>query len=142
MKKESVEKIISQSNSLMNDVVLGTVGILEGVELVWKLDDLLHERGINQKQLAEMTGMRVGTISNWVNGKQGVGINKVQLLAIMSALRVTSISDIVDIKFPKDLLLKFEKQKAEWILEKEMPLEVKEMYRENLLKSNNLEDKK
>ncbi|MED4619532.1 helix-turn-helix transcriptional regulator [Priestia megaterium] len=137
MKKIKVSDILSGSHSLMNDIVVGTAGNLKDAEIIIKIDDLLKERGVTQKDLAMMTGMRVGTISELVNGK-GISFNKIQLLSIMVALRVTSFSEIFEIRFPEELHKHYEGQSAEWKSDKEMPIEVKEMYRENVLKANNL----
>lgn len=137
MKKMKVADILDSSHSLMNEVVVGTAGILKDAEIVIKLDDLLKERGITQKDLAMMTGMRIGTISEISNGK-GISFNKVQILAIMVALRLTSFSQLFEIRLPNDLLDLYEQQSNEWITEREIPIEVKEMYRENLLKATNL----
>ena len=137
MKKIKVVDILDSSHSLMNEVVVGTAGILGDAEMVIKLDDLLKERGITQKDLAMMTGMRVGTISEISNGK-GISFNKVQILAIMVALRLTSFSQLFEIRLPNDLFDTYEQQSNEWIAEKEIPMEVKEMYKENILKAANL----
>lgn len=137
MKKIKVSEILSGSHRLMNEIVISTATFLEDAELIIKLDDLLKERGITQKELAQMTGMRVGTISDMVNGK-GMSFNKVQILSVMVALRVTKFSDLFEIRLPEDLNEKFIMQSAEWIQDKEMPIEVREMYRENVLKASGL----
>lgn len=133
MKKIKVKAILDRSHSLMNEIVLGTAHYLDDAELIIKIDDLLKDRGITQKDLALMTGMRVGTISDMVNGK-GISFNKVQLLAVMVALRVTDISELFEIRLPDDIKEQFEKEATEWKADKEMPISVKEMYRENILK--------
>lgn len=137
MKRIKVSEILGGSHALMNDIVVGTAGVLEDAEIVIKLDELLKERNITQKDLAMMTGMRVGTISEIANGK-GISFNKVQIISIMVALRLTSFSQIFEIRLPTNLFNEFEQQSREWINEREMPLAVKEMYRENVLKANNL----
>lgn len=137
MKKIKVKDTLEGSHKLMNEIVTGTASLLDEAEIVIKLDDLLKERNITQKDLAMMTGMRVGTISEIANGK-GISFNKVQILAIMVALRLTSFSQLFEIRFPNDLLEKYEQQSSEWLSDKEMPIELKEMYRENVLKQNNL----
>lgn len=137
MKKVKVKDILSGSHSLMNEMVIHTASYLEDAEIVIKLDDLLKERGITQKDLASMTGMRMGTISEIVNGK-GISFNKVQLLSIMVALRITDFGELLEIRLPEDMKKRYNEQSAEWISDKEMPLQVKEMYRENVLKSNKL----
>ncbi|MEH7117246.1 helix-turn-helix transcriptional regulator [Neobacillus vireti] len=134
MKKVKIKSILDGSHSLMNDVVIGTAQYLEDADLIIKIDDLLHERGITQKDLAMMTGMRVGTISEIVNGK-GISFNKVQLTAIMVALRVYNYSDIIEVRLPEDLKEQYDRERKEWIETKEMPISLKEMYRENMMKS-------
>jgi transcriptional regulator with XRE-family HTH domain len=132
MKRIKVKNILDDSHSLMNEVVLKTAGVLSEAELVIKIDELLKERGLTQKDLALMTGMRVGTISEIVNGK-GISFNKIQLLAIMTALRVTDISQIIEIRLPEDLQKQFEEESKEWVESKETPISVKEMYRKNVM---------
>lgn len=138
MKKMKVASMLDVSHKLMNDIVVGTARELGEAEIVIKLDDLLKERNITQKDLAMMTGMRIGTISEISNGK-GISFNKAQILAIMVALRLTSFDQLFEIRLPKDIHDKYAEQSNEWIADREMPIELKEMYRENLLKSNNLQ---
>ncbi|MFJ5770778.1 helix-turn-helix domain-containing protein [Psychrobacillus sp. NPDC093180] len=137
MKKMKVQELLQSGHSLMNNIVMDTAGLLGEAYFTIKIDDLLKERGITQKDLAQMTGMRVGTISELVNGK-GISINKVQLFALMAALRVKSIDDLYEMQFPEDLEMTFEKEQAEWKSTKEMPVAVKEMYKNNVLKSSGL----
>lgn len=137
MKKIKVSEILAGSHSLMNDIVTSTAGYLEDAEIIIKLDELIKERNITQKDLAQMTGMRVGTISDIVNGK-GISFNKVQLLSIMVALRLTSFAQIFEIRLPDDLQTKYENQTTEWLQDREIPIEVKEMYRDNVLKASGL----
>ena len=137
MKKMKVQDLLESGHSLMNNVVMNTAGLLGEAYFAIKIDDLLKERGITQKDLAQMTGMRVGTISDLVNGK-GISINKVQLFAIMAALRVKRIEDLYEMKFPEDLEKTFDEEQSEWKSTKEMPIAVKEMYKENVLKSSGL----
>lgn len=100
MKKIEVDTLIEGGHSMMNDVVMDTARELSGAHFVVKIDELLKERGITQKQLAQMTGMRVGTISDIVNGK-GSSINKAQLFSLMAALKVTRMSDIYEVVLPE-----------------------------------------
>lgn len=137
MKKIKIKDLLQSGHSLMNDVVMETAGYLEEAYFVIYIDDLLKERGITQKDLAQMTGMRVGTISELVNGK-GISINKVQLFAIMTALRVRKMSDIYEVILPEDLDKQFETESNDWVESKDMPISVKEMYKENVLKASGL----
>ncbi|MGG4039007.1 helix-turn-helix domain-containing protein [Heyndrickxia ginsengihumi] len=137
MRKVKAQGILDGSHALMNDVVISTASYLGDAEIVFKIDDLIKERGITQKDLANMTGMRVGTVSELVNGK-GISINKVQLLSIMVALRVTDLSEIIEIRVPTEIKEQYEAEAKEWKETREMPMTVKEMYRKNVLASNQL----
>jgi len=139
---ESVSDIVENSNNHMNKVVLGTANRMEGAEIIYKIDEALKARGITQQDLAKMTGINHTNISRWVNGKTGININKVHLLAIMVALRITDVSELISVKLPSELENKYEQQRVEWISSKKLPDEVKDMFRENLLASMNLTDDK
>lgn len=132
-----VKELLKSGHSLMNEVVMDTAGMIGEANFVIKIDELLKERGITQKDLAQMTGMRVGTVSELVNGK-GISLNKVQLLAIMVALRVTNLSDIYEVRLPDAQDEQYRVERKEWKEDREMPISVKEMYRENVLKSTGL----
>lgn len=134
MKKMKVGTILEGSHSLMNDVVIGTAKFLEDAEIIIRIDELLKERGITQQDLAMMTGMRIGTVSQIVNGK-GISFNKVQLVAIMQALQVSSLSQIIEIRLPEAKKEAFDENSKHWIETREMPLELKEMYRDNMAKA-------
>ena len=140
MRVESVSDIVENSHNLMNKVVLGTANRMEGAEIIYKIDEALKARGITQQDLAKMTGINHTNISRWVNGKTGININKVHLLAIMVALRITDVSELISVKLPSELEKKYEEQQAEWLSSKKLPGEIKEMFRENLLTSMNLTD--
>jgi len=142
LRKESVSSIVKNSQNLMNKVVLSTANRMEGAEITYKIDDALKARGITQQDLAKMTGINHTNISRWVNGKTGININKVHLLAIMVALRITDIAELISVKLPNELENKYEQQRVEWLSSKKLPNEVKEMFRENLLASMNLTDDK
>ncbi|MGG0657834.1 helix-turn-helix domain-containing protein [Rummeliibacillus pycnus] len=138
MKKIKVKQILEHSHSSMNDTVINTASQLENAYVIIKLEDLLKERGITQKDLASLTGMRVGTISEIANGK-GISWNKAQLLSIMSALKLTNFSQLYEIRLEPTQYEEYEYESTQWIATKEMPNTVKEMYRENLLKSRGLD---
>ena len=142
MREESVSSIVKNSQNLMNKVVLSTANRMEGAEITYKIDDALKARGITQQDLAKMTGINHTNISRWVNGKTGININKVHLLAIMVALRITDIAELISVKLPNELENKYEQQRVEWLSSKKLPNEVKEMFRENLLASMNLTNDK
>ena len=60
-----------------------------------KIKDLLDERKITQKNLAEISGIRESTISDIVRGTRTV-INFEHLSKIAKALNVSDISQLID----------------------------------------------
>lgn len=60
-----------------------------------KVKDLIEVRGITQKKLAQMSGIRESTISDIVRGTRTV-INFEHLSKIAEALEVTDISQLID----------------------------------------------
>lgn len=67
-----------------------------------KLDNILIDRNMTQFQLHKLTGIRMATISEFINGKKG-SMNFVHLVTIMAALRITDISEIISVKFDKEV---------------------------------------
>lgn len=61
-----------------------------------KLREVLERRGIQQKELARMTGLREATISELVNDTRGA-YNKKHLIVIMTALGITDLNDILEL---------------------------------------------
>lgn len=64
-----------------------------------KVKEILEERRVTQKKLAELSGIRESTISDIVRGSRTV-INFEHLSKIAEALGITDIRDIID--FEKD----------------------------------------
>lgn len=60
-----------------------------------KVRELLEERNITQKKLAQMSGVRESTISDIVRGTRTV-INFEHLSKVAEALEVTDISQLID----------------------------------------------
>ncbi|PTU25773.1 hypothetical protein Goe21_02170 [Bacillus phage vB_BsuM-Goe21] len=130
MKKIKVRDIINNSHKSANDIILGVVSLIEDAEVIIKVDDLLKERNLSQKDLAQMTNLRTATISEFINGK-GTVLNKSKLLRIMVALQVTKIDDIIEIRLPESIKEKYILNSEQWKKKREIPFEVKEMYRNN-----------
>ena len=61
-----------------------------------RLKEVLEERGIKQKELAELTGIRESTISDIVRGSRTV-INFEHLGKIAEALKIEDIREIVEL---------------------------------------------
>ena len=60
-----------------------------------KVKEVLEKRGLSQKKLAEMSGIRESTISDIVRGTRTV-INFEHLSKIAKALEVTDIRELID----------------------------------------------
>lgn len=60
-----------------------------------KVKEILEERKITQKKLAELSGIRESTISDIVRGSRTV-INFEHLSKIAEALKITDIREIID----------------------------------------------
>lgn len=62
-----------------------------------RIKELLDERGITQKKLAELAGVRESTISDIVRGTRTV-INFEHLGKIATALEISDIRKIIDLE--------------------------------------------
>lgn len=60
-----------------------------------KVKEAIEERGITQKKLAEMSGIRESTVSDIVRGTRTV-INFEHLSKIAEALEVSDITELID----------------------------------------------
>lgn len=137
MRFVKVADMLKHNHGLANETVLGTALHMKDAEFVIKLDDCLKMRGITQKELSLMTGIRLGTVSDMVNGK-GASFNKTRLITVLVALRITNLSDLIELRFPNELQEQYDKERTEWINSREMPESIKDMYRDNVLKSQGL----
>lgn len=67
-----------------------------------KLSEVLEKRGLTQGDLHLMTGIRAATLSEIANGKKQ-SFYFVHLVAIMCALRITDIREIIDVEFEENV---------------------------------------
>lgn len=65
------------------------------MKVVIKLGEVLKQRGMTQKELAKLTGIRESGISALVRGSQ-TSFNKEQLAKIATMLEITDISELID----------------------------------------------
>ena len=68
---------------------------MAGLRIVIKLKDLLRQRGMTQKELAQITNLREATISELVNSERRV-INKEHVTKIAEVLQIKDIRELVD----------------------------------------------
>lgn len=63
-----------------------------------KLDELLEDRGLSQKEFSKMSGLKENIISEFKNLKKR-NINLGTLVVIMCVLGITDITDVLEIEF-------------------------------------------
>lgn len=137
MRQIRLSTFIDNGHSLINETVNDTARMIEDGYLQIHLDDVLRDRGLSQKQVSEMSGLRIATISDIVNGKM-VSINLVQIFALMSALRLTNFGEIFTLSLPKETKKAFEDQAYKWVEYGDMPQAVRDLYRANVLRNAKL----
>ncbi|WP_145040978.1 helix-turn-helix transcriptional regulator [Paenibacillus sp. Y412MC10] len=59
-----------------------------------KLQEVLDERGLKQKELAALTGIRLGTISEICNNRRST-INREHLEIIAEKLDITEVNELL-----------------------------------------------
>ncbi|GER71306.1 transcriptional regulator [Weizmannia acidilactici] len=67
------------------------------MKLVVRLDRVLSDRNLTQKELAKMTGLRPASISELYNN-QRKSINREHIEKIAEALSITEISELMELK--------------------------------------------
>lgn len=61
-----------------------------------RLSEILKEKGMTQKELAKLTGLRANVISELVNN-QRTTFNKEHLMKICDTLEIDDISELIEI---------------------------------------------
>lgn len=102
------------------DAVLDILQNTKGIDIRYKLADAMCERGLTQRTLSLLTGIRQATISDMCKGV-GVQINKAHLIAIMVTLRITDMSEIIEIKFSQELQEQYALESLNWKESKNVP---------------------
>lgn len=113
-------KLKAVAHKNIGDGVLDILQSTDGISIEYKLTTAMSERGLTQRTLSLLTGIRQATISDMCNGV-GVQINKAHLLAIMITLRITDISELINIKFSDELLEQYAQESVEWKESGEVP---------------------
>ncbi|MDA1675476.1 helix-turn-helix domain-containing protein [Bacillus cereus group sp. TH152-1LC] len=65
------------------------------MKVVIKLGEVLKKRGMTQKELAKLTGIRESGISSLVRCSQ-TSFNKEQIAKIATVLEITDIKELID----------------------------------------------
>lgn len=82
----------------INDVVVETMNEFGEARIHCRLGEIMENIGVNITELADLTGIRYVSIHELVHNKK-VTFNMQHLLAIMVALRISDISDLLQIQF-------------------------------------------
>ncbi|MGG5358250.1 MULTISPECIES: helix-turn-helix domain-containing protein [unclassified Enterococcus] len=111
IKFTSEEDFAGSSNEILRKIVLS-----EDITIRYKLKELLEERRLINSDLAKMTGIRNGTLTDYVNNKQNNRvINISHLFAMMIALRVSHIEDIIEVELPLEKVRQYKQESNDWI---------------------------
>lgn len=102
------------------DAVLDLITNTKGIDIEYNLSKAMARRGLTQRTLSLLTGIRQATISDMCNGV-GVQINKAHLIALMITLRITDISELINIRFTKELKEQYDSESQEWIKKQQVP---------------------
>ncbi|GGF86561.1 helix-turn-helix domain-containing protein [Paenibacillus aceti] len=71
------------------------------VSIVIKVQEILDERDMSQKQLAEMTGLRRAAVSEICNNLR-TSINRDHLEKIAEALKLNDISQLIELRVEQE----------------------------------------
>ena len=91
-----------------------------GVEVRFKLKTALESRGLTVRECAELTGLRIGTISDIANGKK-TAVSFLHIAVLMIVLGITDIKDIIEFYIPDNLESKLTEMKYSWISTQTIP---------------------
>lgn len=92
----------------------------------FKLADRMKDRGLTVRKLAELSGLRLATISELMNGKKGL-VNLQHIAVLMLVLGLSDINDIVEIYISDTLKEQFSSETSQWIRTGEPPERVQKV---------------
>lgn len=98
-----------KTNEQLKQLVTG-----EEVSIRINLKELLEDRGINISKLAEITGIRNTTLGNYVKNSHTSAISLEHLLAICIALRITDLSQLIQLEVPTATKSRWTKEVKLW----------------------------
>lgn len=100
-------------NKLTSKTVIG-LALSENVSVKIKLNEVAANRGISLYKLSKITGIRPATLSMYSEGNPAV-INSAHLLALIIALRITDISELIEIQMDSETEEKFDTDRRLWV---------------------------
>lgn len=122
MKFSSAEDFKSTVTDSIIDIVTS-----EHIEVEWHLKERLTERDLSIAKLAKITGISANYLSNYKNNKKvSDTLNLVHILAIMIALRLSDIEQLLTVKLPHETVVRFDRESTLWIDSGEIPASVEQ----------------
>ena len=100
-------------NKLTSKTVID-LALSENVSVKIKLNEVAANRGISLYKLSKITGIRPATLSMYSEGNPAV-INSAHLLALIIALRITDISELIEIQMDSETEEKFDTDRKLWV---------------------------
>lgn len=134
MRKQRISNVVENTHNKTNDSIRETAMELADANYVVKLDDLLKKRGMTQVDFSTLTGIRLATLVEFMNGSV-TSINKTHLVTMIACLRITSISELIDIELPEHKEKQYKKEAEQWKEEKRMPQKIKDIYIRNVTRN-------
>ncbi|MDK0636919.1 helix-turn-helix transcriptional regulator [Clostridium perfringens] len=115
-------KLTKNVHSSANSGIIDFLTICEeiGITVRFKLADRLEERGLTVRKCAELTGLRLGTISDIMNGNK-TSITFQHIWILMIVLCITDINDLIELHLPEHVTSFFDEMSEKWIDSKEIP---------------------
>ena len=127
MKQVGLDKVVRDRTA---DLLLTVLNSVPEIRFISKIDEALEKRGLTQGKLATLCGLRPTTVSEIINGSRSA-LTKAHIASIMIALRITDISEILNIEFAPETTEQFEKESKDWIENGVVPEGVREIYAKN-----------
>lgn len=91
-----------------------------GCVIEFKLADRMKERNLTVRQLSELSGLRIATISDLMTGKKG-SLNFTHVFILMLVLRIDKLTDLVDFRFGNQPSEMVEEDAKMWVETGELP---------------------
>jgi len=99
--------MIVKAHEWTNKKVAGQLEEFPYFTIKCNIAEVLAERGLSMQELADITGIRVASISELANVKRST-ISVPQLLVIAKALRITDLSELFEFTMPEATREQFE----------------------------------
>lgn len=118
-------------NSKASDVTKHVIATVPEIQIKTKLKQILDERKMSQAELGRLTGIPRNQINAFVNNKEGKSLGYHHIMAIMIALRLTDISQLLYVEMNEETVDQFNKEREMWIETRREPESINRLALEN-----------